>query len=168
MSLTNTNTNNYDDFIIEIDNFYFRILNKQTLFGRQVINIYSSKDKNELIKENINLDKVNKFSVYLSKSEIGCFRLCLHLARQLYKGSGDKDGGDDYIQQTFIHIKLQQFIHECLCLKNLIDITEKNEEDSQMCFCTINYKVGYKYSEHSKKDPKYLNGEEHELSLIHI
>ena len=32
MSLTNTN--NYDDFIIEIDNYYFRILNKQILFDR--------------------------------------------------------------------------------------------------------------------------------------
>jgi len=186
MSLTNTNTNNYDDFIIEIDNYYFRILNKQTLFRRQVINIYSSKDKNELIKENINLDKVNKFSVYLSKSEIGCFRLCLDLAGQLYKGREDKDGSDDYIQQTFIHIKLQQFIHECLSLNNLIDITEKNEEDkedkkdkkdkkdkedkedSHMCFCTINYKVEYKYSEHSKENQKYLNGKEHQNIEKHI
>ena len=106
--------NNYDDFIIKIDDFYFRILNKQTLFRRQVINIYSSKTKENLIKdkEQINLDEVEKFSVYLSNSEIGCFRLCLYSVRQFYKGNEDNEGSDDYIQQTFIHIKLQQFIHE--------------------------------------------------------
>lgn len=105
-------TNNYDDFIIEIDDFYFRILNKDMLKERLIINIYSSEDKNELIKENINLKKVNKFSVYLSKSEIGCFRLCLLDNSEHF--SHFSKGDEDYILQTFIHIKLQQFIHECL------------------------------------------------------
>jgi len=125
MSLTNTNTNNYDDFIIEIDNYYFRILNQDMLNGRLIINIYSSKDKNELIQKNIDLNEVNKFSVYLSKSEIGCFRLCL-----LENLGPFEKGDEDYILQTFIHIKLQQFIHECL--NKLNELNKK----PLMCFCT--------------------------------
>jgi hypothetical protein len=101
-------TNNYD---IKIDNFYFRILNKNTtkykndpkLFKhyRPIVNICSSTNKD--FTENL-----LKFSVYLSNSDLGCFRLCYRYNEQQVFSKGN----DDYIQSSFIHIKLQEFIHE--------------------------------------------------------
>ena len=103
MSLTNND--------IKIDDFYFRILNKNTtkykddptLFKhyRPIVNIRSSTNKD--FTENI-----LKFSVYLSNSDLGCFRLCYRYneKQQFFKGN------DDYIQSSFIHIKLQEYIHE--------------------------------------------------------
>jgi len=97
---------NYD---IEIDNYYFRILNKNITKYRDnpillkkyrpIVNINSSTNKD--FTENI-----NKFSVYLSNSDLGCFRLCYR-----YNEQGIFLKGNDYIQSSFIHIKLQEFIH---------------------------------------------------------
>jgi hypothetical protein len=112
-----------DIFITKIDDFYFRILNKNEKHSRLIVNIYSSKNE-ELIKlDSDHSDQVNKFSVYLSKSDLGCFRLCLLGLQGYIKGEYD------YIQQTFIHIELQKFIYECL--NNL-----KKSEDIE--FCNIN------------------------------
>jgi hypothetical protein len=110
-----------DIFITKIDDFYFRILNKNEKHSRLIVNIYSSKYKEELIKPDS--EQVNKFSVYLSKSDLGCFRLCL-------LGIGGFVKGDyDYIQQTFIHVELQKFIYKCL---------HKLDESTDIEFCNIN------------------------------
>jgi hypothetical protein len=84
--------------LIKIDNLYFLVLNKNITEDRPIVNIYSS--TNENFSENN-----NKFSVYLSRSDLGCFQLCVRLHNQYVKG-------DDYIQSTFIHIKLQKYIHQ--------------------------------------------------------
>jgi hypothetical protein len=84
--------------LIKIDNFYFLVLNKNITKDRPIVNIYSS--TNENFSENN-----KKFSVYLSNSDLGCFRLCVVIQNRYEKG-------DDYIQSSFIHIKLQEYIHK--------------------------------------------------------
>ena len=114
-------------FITQIDNFYFRILNKniENDITRLIVNIYSSTNYDELIKldSEIDFNQVNKFSVYLSNSDLGCFRLCLKLRNYIK--------GDDYIQTTFIHIKLQEFIYKYL--DKLV------ESDTIFCLCRTQY-----------------------------
>jgi hypothetical protein len=114
-------------FITQIDNFYFRILNKnlENDITRLIVNIYSSTNYDELIKldSEIDFNQVNKFSVYLSNSDLGCFRLCLKLRIYIK--------GDDYIQTTFIHVKLQEFIYKCL--DKLV------ESDIIFCLCRTEY-----------------------------
>jgi hypothetical protein len=107
-------------FITKIDDYYFRILNKNEQHSRSIINIYSSKNKELIKQDSDHSDQVNKFSVYLSKSDLGCFRLCLLGLQGYIKGEYD------YIQQTFIHIELQKFIYKCL--NNL-----KESEDIEFC-----------------------------------
>jgi hypothetical protein len=118
-------------FITQIDNFYFRILNKnlENDITRLIINIYSSTNYDELIKldSEIDFNQVNKFSVYLSNSDLGCFRLCLKLLKYIK--------GDDYIQTTFIHIKLQEFIYKCL---DKLDVSE-------IIFCSTQLKYWNNY-----------------------
>jgi hypothetical protein len=101
--------------LIIIDNLYFLIINKNIIkdFKRPIVNIYSS--TNENFSENN-----NKFSVYLSNSDLGCFRLCVELFNNYEKGN-------DYIQSSFIHIELQEYIHK---------IFEKLEP-SEDHFCSI-------------------------------
>jgi hypothetical protein len=143
-----------DDNIIEIDDFYFKILNKINYNERQIVNIYSSKTKQELIKldSEINFNEVNKFSVYLSNSDLGCFRLCLY-----YMGSGKYHKGDqDYIQQTFIHVKLQKFIHERL---------DKLDLDNVKCYCMVNPNSEYNYEDN---ETYYLNHKEWNKINNHI
>jgi hypothetical protein len=143
-----------NDNIVEIDGFYFRILNKINYNERQIVNIYSSKIKQELIKQDseINFNKVNKFSVYLSNSDLGCFRLCLY-----YMGSGKYHKGDqDYIQQTFIHVKLQKFIHERL---------DKLDLDNVKCYCMVNPNSEYNYEDN---ETYYLNHKEWNKINYHI
>jgi hypothetical protein len=123
-------------FIIKIDKIFFRIMNKNLSESRIIVNIYSSEDKNALIGAEKYLDEeiITKFSVYLSVSELGCFRLCLvgnpGPNPELGKiRSGDYyKGTTDYIQQTFIHIKLQKFIH---------DYYEKLEINNDINFCNL-------------------------------
>jgi hypothetical protein len=107
-------------FITKIGDFFFRILNKNDKHSRLIVNIYSSIYENELIKPVS--DQVNKFSVYLSKSDLGCFRLCLLGIGGFIKGEYD------YIQQTFIHVELQKFIYECF---------HKLEVNTDIEFCNI-------------------------------
>ena len=111
-------------FIIEIDNIFFRIISKNLNESRDIVNIYSSTEKDALIPRYVDKKiiydetKINKFSVYLSVSELGCFRLCFVGNPGDKPEPGQKRSGDyykgtmDYIQQTFIHIELQNFIHE--------------------------------------------------------
>jgi hypothetical protein len=108
-----------DIFITKIDDYYFRILNKNNNKDRLIININSSKNKD--------FSTFNEFSVYLSKSDLGCFRLGL---KQNYDQKTYYKGEIDYIQQTFIHVKLQEFIYKCLDLEYL-QYTDKQ-------FCNIN------------------------------
>jgi hypothetical protein len=82
--------------LIKIDNFYFLVLNKNITKDRPIVNIYSS--TNENFSENN-----NKFSVYLSNSDLGCFRLCLRF-KPFHKQFDKYEKGVDYIQSSFIHI----------------------------------------------------------------
>ena len=110
--------------IINIDNFSFRIMNSKKKDSRIIVNIHSTDSSNEKLltdDDTIN-ENVNKFSVYLSRSNLGCFRLCKK------KDFGWLEKGDvDYIQQTFIHLKLNNFINEC--------ITQLTDVDYD--YCTI-------------------------------
>jgi hypothetical protein len=125
-------------FIIEIDDFFFRIMNKNLSESREIVNIYSSKEKDELTKEELDETKITKFSVYLSISELGCFRLCLLGDPGPKPEPGQQRSGDyvkgivDYIQQTFIHIELQKFIHnnyKQLEITDRIDFCNCNDQD---------------------------------------
>ena len=102
----NKNTNL---FIIKLNKFYFRVFNKLSIYSRVGVNIFSSIDKSKLIEEDEDDNKkYNKFTVYTSISDIGCFRL----AWELLPGRGPHKGFNDYIQETFINIKLQKFIYK--------------------------------------------------------
>ena len=90
--------------LIKIDDFYFLVLNKNITKDRPIVNIYSS--TNENFSENN-----NNFSVYLSNSDLGCFRLCLRYY-PFHKQFDKYEKGIDYIQSSFIHIKLQEYIHQ--------------------------------------------------------
>ena len=143
-----------NDNIIKIGDYFFRILNKINYNERQIVNIYSSKFKQELIKPDseINFNKVNKFSVYLSNSDLGCFRLCLY-----YMGSGKyHKGNEDYIQQTFIHVELQKFIHERL---------DKLVESNEKCYCMVKPNSEYNYEDN---EIYYLNDKEWNKINNHI
>jgi hypothetical protein len=96
-------------FITKIDDLFFRIIDK-TQSSRLIVNIHSSKSSDDLL--DINNPNMNKFSVYLSRSDLGCFRLCFFLPGlgQYNKGLNDYD----YIQQTFVHVVLQKFIYKCI------------------------------------------------------
>lgn len=114
------------EFIIEIDKFFFRIISKNLNESRDIVNIYSSSERDALTEQFFDETKIKKFSVYLSFSELGCFRLCL-----LRSGYYEK-GLFDYIQQTFIHIKLQEFIHDNykeLKVTNHIEFCNDNDND---------------------------------------
>jgi hypothetical protein len=126
------------EFIIKIDDFFFRIMNKNLNESRIIVNIYSSKERDELTKQELDETKIKKFSVYLSVSELGCFRLCLVGNPGPKPEPGQIRSGDyvkgifDYIQQTFIHIKLQEFIHnnyEKLEITDDIDFCNFNDRD---------------------------------------
>ena len=166
------------EFIIKIDDYYFRILNIVFIKKkkRKIINIYSSQIKEELIKDSeIDFKNVNKFSVYFSNSELGCFRLCLYdaYAEQFIPNQKFIKGDEDYIQQTFIHVKLQKFIHECLdkldtvvLYKTKLYKLDKDlnkyilVETSNICYCMINPENNY--------DKKYINIGEYNKINTHI
>ena len=138
----------FDSNIIEIDDFYFKILNKNIKIddNRTIVNIYSSTNYHELIKPDleINFNQVNKFAVYLSNSDLGCFRLCFR-----YNKRSDYEKGNDYIQSSFIHLKLQKFIHEIL--NNL------NESEDYFCFEEMEYiKI---VGEHIRTETREINKE---------
>ena len=95
--------------IININDYSFRIMNKtKDSEDRIIVNIHSSESTNQnLLHDDNTIDeKVNRFSVYLSKSNLGCFRLLYKVSGKYYKGS------EDYIQQTFIHLELNDYINK--------------------------------------------------------
>ena len=95
--------------IRKIGKYFFRIMNKSNIKGHTsegytIVNICSSEDENLLKDEN--LSKCNKFSVYMSYSNLSCWRLCSRSGSDFHKGHRD------YVQQTIIHPLLQKFIYE--------------------------------------------------------
>jgi hypothetical protein len=105
-------------FIININDYSFRIMNKTTYeVDRIIVNIHSSEstNKNLLYDDNTIDEKVNKFSVYLSRSNLGCFRL-LYITYGHYA-----KGHEDYIQQTFIHLELNDYINKCVPILSDVD-----------------------------------------------
>ena len=98
-------------FIVHIGDYCFRVYHKVNKYDteRLIVNILCIKYVDTF--RDINL--YEKFSVYQSRSELGCWRLCLKTQKnrtQYVKG----DKGHDYIQQTFIHPLLQNFINKCI------------------------------------------------------
>jgi hypothetical protein len=87
-----------DEFSISIDGIEFLIL------GRD---IYKSSDEpRETVTYTLKSDPQFWYSAYRSNSEIGFWRL-------MYLDYFGFDKGDnDYVQQTFIHLKLQSFIND--------------------------------------------------------
>jgi hypothetical protein len=93
-------------------------MNKTTYqVDRIIVNIHSSEstNKNLLYDDNTIDEKVNKFSVYLSRSNLGCFRLLYITYGHFAKGH------EDYIQQTFIHLKLNDYINKCVPILSDVD-----------------------------------------------
>jgi hypothetical protein len=75
------------------------------------------------------------FWVYRSNSELGFWRLCVTKSSSLqsllwYKGT------NDYVQATFIHLKLQHFINENIQYVPKIQLD--NDEKLSDCICYIN------------------------------
>jgi hypothetical protein len=95
------------DFIFELI-MYYPNANK----GRSAVKIFS---------KNIDSKEITEFYVYKSLSECGFWRFCsIIMFGTLYKGS-------DYVQETFINLKLQEFINENL------NKLPKNEEITMIC-----------------------------------
>jgi hypothetical protein len=97
-------------------------MNKTYQQDRIIVNIHSSEstNKNLLYDDNTIDVKVNKFSVYLSRSNLGCFRL-LYITYAHYA-----KGDEDYIQQTFIHLKLNDYINKCIPILSDVDYDYSN------------------------------------------
>ena len=90
--------------IIRIDNIFFKVVCK-------IISPCSANDREQYLilsspNDTFNADSI-KFFVYRSISEMDCLRLVFRDKCDVYnKGYGD------YVQRTFIHLRLQQFIYE--------------------------------------------------------
>lgn len=98
---------------IEIDDFIFYLINTVQIENYMIMRIYSA--------HNISTEIAANFYVYPSNSELGCWRYCSTDPRsegstRMYKGNNHLQYPDinDYIQATFIHIKLQKFINDNL------------------------------------------------------
>ena len=149
---------NSTEFIIEIDEIFFRIISKNLNESRDIVNIYSSTERDALTEQYFDETKINKFSVYLSVSELGCFRLCFVGNPGDKPEPGQKRSGDyykgimDYIQQTFIHIELQKFIHE-----NYDELEINNDIE----FCNFNDNNFKKY----RPILRHINNDERPIRL---
>ena len=99
---------------IEIDDFIFYLINTVQIKKYIIMRIYSA--------HNISTEPIaSKFYIYPSHSELGCWRYCStdptsEGSTRFYKGNNHLQYPDinDYIQATFIHIKLQKFINDNL------------------------------------------------------
>ena len=110
------------ELIIEINKYFFRIINKSIFKEHAIVNIYSSDIYENLLDINIDNNEYNKFSAYMSNSNLSCWRLCHYTDGTFYKGFRD------YIQETMIHPLLQKYIYD-----NINNLSEVNEH-----FCDIN------------------------------
>jgi hypothetical protein len=77
------------------------------------------------------------FWVYRSNSELGFWRLCISKETDLrnlilYKG----ETNTDYVQATFIHLQLQQFINENISL--ISKVTLDDDAKIEECICYVN------------------------------
>jgi hypothetical protein len=86
---------------IQIDEYIFelKLYNKDAIHGRGCLQIVSYK--------NGEIDDKNTFYYYQSKSELGFWRLCIYAAYGLQLSKGG-----DYVQSTFVHLSLQEFINK--------------------------------------------------------
>jgi hypothetical protein len=113
------------ELIIKINNYFFRIINKSIFKEHAIVNIYSSDIYENLLDiniDNIDNNEYNKFSIYMSNSNLSCWRLCHYTDGTFYKGFRD------YVQETMIHPILQKYIYDNI---NNLSIGEKH-------FCDIN------------------------------
>ena len=101
----NKNETEIDNISIKIDDYEFYL-----------IGFLDTKDKRGmLLIKSINLINNNKkyFQAYKSISEMGFWRLCMIHEGNYYKGTKAWwSDNSDYIQGTFIHLTLQNFINE--------------------------------------------------------
>jgi hypothetical protein len=111
--------------ITKIGKYFFRIMNKSMFKEYAIVNIYSSDISENLldinIDKNIDNNEYNKFSAYVSNSNLSCWRLC-HYTDTFFKG------WRDYVQETMIHPLLQKYIYD-----NINNLSTVNEY-----FCDIN------------------------------
>jgi hypothetical protein len=100
--------------LIKIDDTYFYLgeYNPKTYYNRGLLDIQS------IIVENGEEKRFN-FFVYRSHSELGFWRFAYHDTRKLWKGNPFRS---DYIQTTFIDLRLQKFINRLL---NQLPITDE-------------------------------------------
>ena len=102
-----------NNFHIVIDNYNFKIISKHSgKLNYEFVLIESNHIKNP--------DEKKKFSLYRSKSELDFLRLGYLSSDKFYKGF------NDYVQQTFINIKLQKYINEVF--DKLDNINTKDEK----------------------------------------
>ena len=110
-----------NELSIIIDNITFTLLVKSELNRRykDVVRIQSSSDDNNF----------QTFWVYRSCSEMGFWRLCSKRYDDIliYKGQFD------YVQSTFIHFSLQQFLNDKL--EMIPRVTLSADEKLDQCFC---------------------------------
>ena len=95
------------EFVICIDNIFFKLVYKFD-FDLKYSNLVYIHSAN-----NISFENPIGFCVYQSNSELNMYRLAAYFNKKFYKGEkneGELETDMDYIQQTFIHIKLQKFI----------------------------------------------------------
>jgi hypothetical protein len=117
---------------ITIDEFTFVLIQVVNLNPRysEILEIHSYKSSEPELEP-------TKFWVYRSNSELGFWRLCV--TDDEHKGHWYK--GIDYVQSTFIDIRLQVFINENISYfgkKKIYYNIEKNEPN--ICFTSCPYK----------------------------
>jgi hypothetical protein len=154
-------------YIIEIDNIFFKLLYKYNFLNYNLIYIESS--------NNSEFNDPTHFCVYPSKSELNMYRLALYdnIKHRFIKSSSENmndDFGpppphplgqstDDYIQQTFIHLKLQKFIcdnlddlgySEVVPKEQFLDDDTTNQIWSEISSKERKIKKGFFYEYHLK------------------
>jgi hypothetical protein len=90
-----------DDIVIDIDDYRFKLI------GKYISNPLDDNEKDKVLIHSSKLDGSDlvSFLVYLSTSDIGCWRFLVFDQGKYYKGT-------DYITGTFIEIRLQKFIFD--------------------------------------------------------
>lgn len=87
--------NRRDPLMIQIENYYFKLIEKIVIFDRRYVNFNVYNARGEVI---------HKLTAYASSSQVGAWRLCkTEPVNRLNKF-------DDYVQSTIIHWKLSRFI----------------------------------------------------------
>jgi hypothetical protein len=126
---------------IIIDNFKFQLVQLISVNSK-----YSQVVQIRVLQPDTN-EKISSFWVYRSNSELGIWRLCISSTYNIDKmisGKGTWYKGNantDYVQSTFIHISLQNFINDNLELipKNKMSMNkeERIKEMDDECVCDV-------------------------------